>query len=162
MSHKTETRQRRPLGRRHEAGCKICRHPEREEIEAEWISWGNTTRLAKKFGLSKDSVYRHCHALSLFAKRSHNLKAALGRIIEAGDGIKPSSAAVVQAIQAYAKINAVGQWIDKTEVVSLNDLFSRMSAGELENYAKTGDLPDWFSAVVGATPSDGQEDKVNG
>jgi hypothetical protein len=60
-----------------------------------------------------------------------------------------NAGAVVQAIQAYAKINSAGQWIDRTEQVNLNDLFERMTAQELETYARDGILPVWFTEVVG-------------
>ena len=36
-----------------------------------------------------------------------------------------------------------------------------MSAQELEAYAREGTLPDWFEGIVGATPSDSQEDGGN-
>jgi hypothetical protein len=117
--------------------------------------------LAKKYHLSRDSLYRHCHALGLFERRGRNLKGALEKIIEQADSVPVNAGAVVQAIQAYAKINSAGQWIDRTEQINLNSLFERMSAEELEQYAKTGDLPDWFKQTVGATPLDGQEDKAN-
>jgi len=162
MSHKSETGRKRPLGRRHEAGCRVCAHPERERIEGEWIAWGNTSKLAKQYALSRDSLYRHCHALGLFEKRGRNLKGALEKIIEQAESVKVNAGAVVQAIQAYAKINSAGQWVDRTEQVNLNDLFARMSTQELEEYAQRGSLPEWFTNIVGATPSDGQEDKVNG
>jgi hypothetical protein len=161
MSHKPEQRKKHCLGRRHEANCRVCGHPQREEIESEWISWGNTTKLAKQYALSRDSLYRHCHALSLFEKRGKNLKGALEKIIEQADSVTVNAGAVVQAIQAYAKINSAGQWVDRTEQVNLNDLFERMTAQELDTYATTGDLPDWFRQTVGATPSDSQEDKGN-
>jgi len=45
--------------------------------------------------------------------------------------------------------------------VSLNDLFDRMNAEELEAYAQTGELPDWFKQNVGATASNSQEDAEN-
>jgi hypothetical protein len=35
-------------------------------------------------------------------------------------------------------------------MISMNDLFSRMTASELETYASTGTLPDWFSANLTA------------
>ena len=60
-----------------------------------------------------------------------------------------TTSAVVAAVQAYSKINAAGQWIERTEKVSLNDLFDRMSTQELEAYAQTGTLPEWFKATVG-------------
>ena len=64
---------------------------------------------------------------------------------------------VVAAVQAYAKINAAGEWIDRTETVSLNDLFERMSTQELEAYAQSGALPGWFRATVGATAGNSGE-----
>jgi hypothetical protein len=66
----------------------------------------------------------------------------------------------VAAIQAYSKINSVGQWIDRSETVSMNQLFERMSTEELEAYAQTGALPEWFRATVGATEDDSQEGQI--
>jgi hypothetical protein len=37
-------------------------------------------------------------------------------------GCEVTASAVVAAVQAYSKINAAGQWIDRNEQVSLNDL----------------------------------------
>lgn len=62
-----------------------------------------------------------------------------------------TASAVVAAIQAYAKINSTGEWIDRTETVSLNQLFGRMSTQELEAYAQSGALPEWFRAKVATT-----------
>jgi hypothetical protein len=33
----------------------------------------------------------------------------------------------------------------------MNDLFDRMSTQELEAYAQTGALPEWFNSTVGAS-----------
>ena len=63
-------------------------------------------------------------------------------------GMLKVPAAVVAAVQAYAKINAAGEWIDRTETVSMNDLFERMSTDELEAYAQAGTLPGWFRATA--------------
>ena len=70
-----------------------------------------------------------------------------------------TASAVVAAVQAYSKINSAGQWIERTEQVSLNDLFDRMSTQELEEYAQHGTLPRrWFKAGdMSAAPDDGQE-----
>jgi isopentenyldiphosphate isomerase len=161
MNHKIEKRQKRPLGRRHEANCRVCSHPQREEIESEWIEWAQTSKLAQEHGISRDSLYRHCHALGLFEKRRRNLRAALERIVERADSVEVSASSVVAAATALAKINNSGQWVDKIEQVNLNELFDRMTAQELETYAKTGDLPEWFRQTVGATPSDSHEDSTN-
>ncbi len=161
MRQKTEQKQKRPLPRRHEAGCRVCAHPEREQIESAWCAWANTSKLAKQYSLSRDSLYRHCHALSLFERRGRNLKGALEKIIEQADSVTVNAGAVVQAIQAYAKINSAGQWVDRTEQINLNELFERMTREELEAYAQDGTLPDWFRQTVGTTPANSQEDKAN-
>jgi hypothetical protein len=58
---------------------------------------------------------------------------------------------------AYSKINAQGQWVDRSETINLHELFERMSESELETYARYGKLPGWFSQSVGATSEDSQE-----
>jgi len=133
---------------RHKRNCSICAHQQREEIESDFISWRSPSTIATEFGLSdRSSIYRHARALELFAKRQRNVRAALERIIEHAGEVDVTASAVVSAIQAYSKINAAGQWIERTEQVSLNDLFDRMSTQELEQYAKDGTLPKWFEAA---------------
>jgi len=83
------------------------------------------------------------------------VRAALERIIEKAVEVDVTAAAVVAAIQAYSKINAAGQWVDRSEHLDLNELFHRMTQQEPEVYAKDGTLPDWFRLTLGATPRDG-------
>jgi hypothetical protein len=135
---------------RHQRNCSVCGHVQREEIEAAFIGWRSPAAIADEYGLAdRSSVYRHANALGLFPKRQRNIRAALERIIERADSVDVTASAVVAAIGAYAKINSAGEWIDRTETVSLNDLFERMSSQELETYAQTGALPEWFKATVG-------------
>jgi hypothetical protein len=54
-------------------------------------------------------------------------------------------------VAAYAKINANGQWVDRSECINLNELFERMTREEMEAYASEGALPAWFEQAVGAT-----------
>jgi len=146
---------------RHKAACTICKHPEREEIETEWCGWANTSKLAKRYKVSRDSIYRHAAAMGLRERRGKNLRAALERTIERAEDVPVNAAAVVSAVQAYAKINAQGAWVDRVERIDLNGLFERMTLGELEEYAKDGTLPQWFTDIVGATPSDSHEEPGN-
>ena len=141
---------------RHQRNCSVCSHPEREEIEADFIAWRSPATIAGEYGLGdRASVYRHAHALGLFAKRQRNIRAALERIIERAGEVDVTASAVVAAVQAYAKINSAGQWIDRSEQVSLNDLFDKMSTQELEDYAQQGTLPKWFEAGdTSATPDE--------
>ena len=59
----------------------------------------------------------------------------------------------MSAVAAYAKINASGQWVERSEHINLNELFDRMTRDEMETYAREGMLPEWFKHTVGATPS---------
>ena len=127
----------------------MCRHAQREVIEAAFVGWRSPAAIAEEFGLAdRASVYRHAHALGFFEKRRRNIRAALERIIEKAAEVDVTASAVVAAVQAYAKINAAGEWIDRTETVSLNQLFDRMSNQELETYAQAGTLPEWFPATA--------------
>ena len=134
---------------RHEFNCTVCAHPELRAIEEEWVGWGNTSRIAKEYHLSRDSIYRHAHALDLFNKRQRNLRRALERIIERAESVDVNASAVVAAIQAYAKINNRGQWIERVEGTDMNQLFEKMTSEELDTYARDGSLPDWFVSVTG-------------
>jgi hypothetical protein len=140
---------------RHRRNCSVCAHQQSEEIEAAFIGWRSPAAIAEEYGLAdRSSVYRHANALGLFQKRQRNIRAALERIIEKAGEVDVTASAVVAAVQAYAKINSAGEWIDRTETTSMNDLFDRMSTQELEAYAQTGTLPNWFKGTVGATEGD--------
>ena len=134
---------------RHKRTCSVCGHQQRKEIESAFVGWRSPAAIAEEYGLAdRASVYRHAHALGLVEKRRRNVRAALERIIEKAGDVDVTASAVVSAVQAYAKINAAGEWIDRTETVSMNDLFDRMSTQELEAYAQSGALPEWFRATV--------------
>ena len=144
--------------RRHEQNCSICSHSDREEIERDFIEWQSPARIAEEYGIAtRTAIYRHGRALDLFAKRDRNIRAALARFIEKAGEVEPTAPAIVAAIQAYAKINSQGHWIDRSEHLNLNELFDRMSQDELERYAKEGKLPEWFTQILPATLNHGQE-----
>jgi hypothetical protein len=145
---------------RHEYHCGICKHPDRENIERDFVAWKSPAAIADEYRLSnRVTVYRHAHAFGLFVKRQRNVRAALERIIERTDDVEVNASAVVAAVQAYAKINARGEWVDRSEHVNLNELFERMTRSELESYAEGGILPAWFPQAVPATTSYSQEEE---
>lgn len=132
---------------RHSRVCRICQDPRREEIELEFTEWKPIAVIAREQRLSQSSLYRHFNATGIFGKRDRNLKAVLGRFIDRGYRVKVTAQSLIAAIQCYAKINAAGEWIDKTENVNetrTQELFTRMSRGEMLRYAQTGELPTWF------------------
>jgi hypothetical protein len=135
--------------KRHSRDCSICAHPDREEIEREFCDWKPLAAIAKTRRIPRASLYRHVHATGLFDKRDRNVKAALAALIERGYNVRVTAAALISAITAYAKINAEGQWIDKTEEVNASKnlaLFDRMTQGEMLKYAQTGELPEWWNS----------------
>jgi hypothetical protein len=133
---------------RHQRDCKVCRHAKLEEVEQDFISWHAPGQIAKRYSIPERAIFRHAHALALFTRRNRNVKAALGVIIEKVHRVKITGPTIVAAICALSKINNSGQWIDRTESVSLNSLFEKMSARELERYARDGSLPPWFEQAV--------------
>ncbi len=145
---------------RHSAFCTICKHPERQEIERKFLAWVGPADIAEEYGLGdRVTVYRHGVAFGLYDRRRRNVRAALEHIIEKAGRVDVNASAVVAAVQAYAKINAAGEWIDRTETVNLNQLFERMSIAQKEAYARDGKLPDWFTSIVGPQP---ETDAVGG
>ena len=148
---------------RHRRACTVCKHPDCAEIETAFVAWESAASISAQYGIAdRATVYRHAHALGLFEKRRRNIRAALERIIERAGEVDVTASAVVSAVQAYAKINAAGEWIDRTETVSLNDLFERMSTAELDAYAQSGTLPAWFQSTVGATAENSRGSESHG
>ena len=132
---------------RHSRVCGICQDPRREDIELEFTEWKPIAVIARERKLSQSALYRHFNATGLFGKRDRNLKAVLGRFIDRGYRVKVTAQSFIAAIQVYAKINAAGEWIDKTENLNearTQELFTRMSRSEMLRYAETGELPTWF------------------
>lgn len=138
---------------RHERDCKVCRHPDRAEIETAFVDWQAPTRIVKDFSLgSRKSLSRHAQACGLIPKRNQNIQAALASIIERSARARVSSRVAVQAIVALSKINSRGHWIERHETLDLNQLFERMSQAEMLAYAERGELPQWFEQAVGERP----------
>jgi len=145
----------RPVSRgRHETNCKVCQHAERAAIEGEFIAWKSPSRIARDWNLrDRTTIYRHAWATGLTEKRRRNVRAALESIIERGQDVEVTAAAVVQAVAAYARINSEGRLVERSERVDLNLLFEKMTRDELLAYAESGTLPAWFEQTVGpSTP----------
>jgi hypothetical protein len=64
--------------------------------------------------------------------------------------VRDSGVIRIASVQAYAKINWAGEWIERTENVRLNDLFDPMCTQEWETNAQPGVLTEWSSTTVGA------------
>ena len=142
---------------RHQAQCSICLHPNCKEIEEYWIDWGHISHIECVYGVSRDAMYRHAHALGLFEKRRKNITRALEHIIENVEATSPSASAVVSAIKAYVKLNNSVQGTEQAQGPDPKKLLERMSQVERDAFAQDGSLPEWLSNATNATPGDGQE-----
>lgn len=145
---------------RHCRMCSICRREDRAEIDAEFLRWKNPALICRERGLvDRTSLWRHCHAMGLYEKRRRNVRVVLEKLLErSSEVIEITAPAIIQAATALAKINAAGQLVERREVINVNELFERMTSAELEQYAREGVLPAWFTQTVGATQSvEGEE-----
>ena len=98
---------------RHARKCQICRHPDRETIEAAFLRWDSPATTAFQFELGdKHVVYRHARATGLDLQHRHNLRVALENVIERSEEVEFTAATFIRAIRAHACLTDSGQWIE--------------------------------------------------
>lgn len=97
----------------HECRCTICRHPDRDAIEQEFLDWNLPRDIAYHYKLSHGSlVYRHAHAVGLFERRRRQVSAALEYIVERASQVHPTADGVIRAVRALSCLNAEGVWTE--------------------------------------------------
>src|SRR5208282_4177989 len=101
-----------PAEERHQRKCLVCHHPDREEIEEEFIHWRDVWYLAKQYDIADPrSIDRHARAFGLVEQRRENRRYMLDRILENGPGkVTPDS--VIQAIRAYSCLTDDNRWVE--------------------------------------------------
>jgi hypothetical protein len=135
----------------HRRLCSVCQHAEREEIEAAFIAWTSPASITVGYGLSdRASVYRHSHAMGSSPSGRGTSGQPLTHYRESGRSGRHRIGSCVSG-PGLRQINSAGAWIDRTEMVSMNDLFAKMTTQELETYANTGVTPAWFKTTVDET-----------
>ena len=109
---------------RHSRKCAICRHPQRQHIEEEFVNWRRPKTIMEWFGIrSRTTIYYHAHAFGLAEQRARNLRAALGNLIEKAEICEPTVKDAIQLIRMFAHVNAQGEWVqpvNRSEVRSEN------------------------------------------
>ena len=94
---------------RHKRQCGICAHPQKEQIEADFVSWRSAVVIAEEHQLGdKVSIYRHAHAFGLFAKRQRNVRAALEHIIKQAGDVVVTYSTVSGCNLRYSQLNDEG------------------------------------------------------
>ncbi len=138
---------------RHESHCTICKHGDRAQIEAEFLSWRSPAQIAREFRLgSRQVVYRHMQAMGLFLRRKSDVRAAFQTFIERSlsrQTIVPPSVGLAAAI-ALSKLDSEGKTLERFEQVNSHQAFlndARWTRGEMLHYAETGELPPWYEEL---------------
>ncbi len=137
---------------RHQAQCAICRGQHRQEIEERWLRWSHTGQLARDYGISRDCVYRHMHAVDLFRKRQQNLKGFLEQIIERVDQTPFNGSGLLTAFKLYMKMTTREKVAEPEQSARPNKVLS----GTAQQEERDGSKPDQHSEPTEATPGEGQ------
>jgi hypothetical protein len=102
---------------RHQRKCRICRHPDRLEIEQEFLHWRSSAEIAEAYGLpDHSSVCRHARALGLYNQRGERICFALVPILEQSERVfaRLTPNMLISAVRTYAQINDKGKRIRPT------------------------------------------------
>jgi len=108
-------RKPRPRNRpsnRHRRKCTICRHPDREVIEQEFVNWHSVWHLAKQYKIDDHrSIYRHASATGLIERRRDNMRWCLDSVLECAPG-KVTADSVIRAVRAHACLTEDNRWVE--------------------------------------------------
>jgi len=126
---------------RHEDHCSICASPYREAIDEEFTSWHNVSRIALDYKIERRVVYRHAHAMGLFAIRDRNVRIALGHIIERAESVRASSDSVIRAVRMLTHINEDGEWVQPPAHVIVSSGTALQTRNSLPSASRLLDTP---------------------
>ena len=97
---------------RHRRKCQICRHPEREQIEEDFLQWRRPWAIGREYGIPEATLFRHAHAFNLFQLRRDNMRLALDRVIEKGVGVENTGDVIIRAVRAQACLTDDNKWVE--------------------------------------------------
>ena len=100
-----------PSLERHRRKCAICRHPDRDEIEQQYVDWRSAAAIARRHKLDDSSLHRHLRAVGLISDRRSNLRTVLDRILERGAETPISGNTIIRAVRAYACLTDDNHWL---------------------------------------------------
>src|SRR6185437_13994889 len=89
-----------PVLERHSRKCQICRHPDREDIELDYLEWIRPSTISTRYDVPERTLSRHFGALGLASRRRTNLTAALENIIQRGAEAPITGDTVIRAVKA--------------------------------------------------------------
>ena len=98
---------------RHARKCHICHHPQRDEIEDDFLNWHGPDKIVNDYKLPHYSaIYRHANALGLRARRNENFRTALDYLVEQADSVTVTGNTIIRAIRAYSCLKDDGTWVE--------------------------------------------------
>jgi hypothetical protein len=98
---------------RHRRKCVVCRHPDREAIEAEYLHWQSVWDISQDYKIADyRSIHRHARAYGLVRHRRENILSALDTIVERSAEARVTADSVIRAIRAYSCITESGRWVE--------------------------------------------------
>jgi hypothetical protein len=96
---------------RHARKCAICNHPDREDIEEDFVHWHSPASLAAQYKLpDRYTVYRHARAVGLFELRRSKLRTVYEHILERAERVDVTANSVIRAAKAFASMTDAGEW----------------------------------------------------
>jgi hypothetical protein len=102
----------------HSRKCAICNHPERADLQEDFVSWRNADLIQKDYDLPNfRRMYTHARATGLYQRHRDNLRFAAELLIEHADQAKPSPDTILRAIQICARLDAKGEWVEPAKQV---------------------------------------------
>ena len=108
----------RAASARHLRRCNVCKHPDREAIELEFLRWRSPDDIATDHGIAdRSSIYRHAHATGIFRRRRQTIRLALEPLLEQACTVSVTASAIVSAVRLYAQMSDTGELIPRTKTV---------------------------------------------
>ena len=103
---------------RHARRCNVCKHPDREAIEVEFLRWRSPDDIAEDYGIAdRSSIYRHAHATGIYRRRRQNIRLALEPLLEQACTVKVNASAIISAFRLYAQMSDTGELPPRTKTV---------------------------------------------
>jgi hypothetical protein len=114
---------------RHSRKCHICRHPDREQIEEDFLQWRSPWTIIQEYDIPESSLFRHAHAFGLFPLRRENMRLALDRVIERGVQVDNTGDTIIRAVRAEACLTDDGHWVEPAKriiVTHINETVAQL------------------------------------
>lgn len=144
---------------RHKAQCSVCKHPNCKEIEDAWLDWCSLVKIEYAYQISRDSLYRHCHAFGLFSKRRRNIIRAYERIADRWDTVEYNGSNIIAALRDLFKLINAEKAAEATQSADPKTTARQTTAKESKSSAPDGSFAALFDQISGAQPEQGQNEE---